>query len=57
MQKRHFELIAEVIRSLPHDATKIEVTLAFADALAQTNELFDEERFRAACVRLGDTDD
>ena len=50
MTRRHFELIAGVIRISPlAEGPKITIALAFADALEETNESFDYIRFLVAC--------
>ena len=53
MEKRHFELIAEVCRTkLYGDLTKAQrdtVAGHFADALATQNPRFDRRRFLKAC--------
>lgn len=51
-QRRHFELIADLIRSAPlYDIDRQRKPLArhFAHALAATNPTFDQERFLTAC--------
>jgi hypothetical protein len=54
MQRRHYELIAEVIATAPFVSVRGPLdrdTLAqhFADRLAQTNPKFDRARFLRAC--------
>lgn len=49
MQKRHFEIIAEAIASLPPTCTREDVAVTFANVLEDTNKGFDRERFKAAC--------
>lgn len=51
-QRRHYEFIAGVIRSLQsiHGAVNREVAEAFADELRGTNDNFDRDRFIKACV-------
>lgn len=56
MQRRHFELIAKVIRELDLDGpnqlhVKRYVAMLFADALRGTNASFDRGRFVEACTR------
>lgn len=58
MQRRHFELIAEVLRGLGEDMgrcfddpeDRVNIARRFALALAQTNERFDEAKFMAAAL-------
>lgn len=49
MQKRHFELIAKVIKELPTQTTKKEVALRMVDALTHTNINFKPTVFKKAC--------
>lgn len=50
MQKRHFEAIAEVIRSTDGDEDTLrEVASRLAEALAGFNPLFSRHRFLVAC--------
>ena len=57
MTRKHFQLIAEVIKQLPSfeceqdsDVVRHSAIVArFAEALATTNPRFDQERFAAAC--------
>jgi hypothetical protein len=56
MQRRHFQMIAETLKSLtrgrPDDWSKNgwrETCLTFASRLASTNPGFDRARFLAAC--------
>jgi hypothetical protein len=52
VQKRHFELIAEVLRNLAHvdsDCAQ-QIRTAFADMLQRTNPRFDRDRFLSAAT-------
>ena len=60
MQRRHFEFIAEVLRTQVRRLSNLDapagsafnadaVALAFADGLAATNPNFDRVRFLRAC--------
>lgn len=58
MQRRHFELIAEVIaerRTVEHNYADVvhdelnRIRTTFADRLASTNPNFNRERFLRAC--------
>ena len=59
MERRHFELIARVIRDLPESSTlknidsrvdgRDHAAMRFADALANTNPRFDRAKFLKAC--------
>jgi hypothetical protein len=56
MQKRHYQLIADIIRALPGiDSSDAEwrkkVAEHFADSLRKTNPLFSRERFLEACEK------
>ncbi len=55
MQRRHFELIAEIINSIPaydtesgEDAREL-AAIKFASALRATNPSFNRDRFLRAC--------
>ena len=50
MQKRHFEAIAEVIRSTDGDKETLrEIAARLAETLAGFNPTFDRHRFLTAC--------
>ena len=54
MTKKDFQLIADVIRALPYwteaeRATRKDLTVRFADRLAETNPRFDRDGFIRAC--------
>ena len=54
MQRRHLELIAQVINEIGEDSVDKEtVAVMFADKLQRerVNENFDVQRFVAACVK------
>ena len=54
MQRRHLELIAQVINEIGEDSVDKEtVAVMFADKLQRerVNESFDVQRFVAACVK------
>jgi hypothetical protein len=48
MQRRHFELIAEIISELDAEHRE-KAALAFAYVLPKTNQNFDSQRFLKAC--------
>jgi len=56
LQHRHFALIADIIRNLPHNVPvslnyyRTSVAEHFANKLARTNPGFDRDRFIAACT-------
>ena len=51
MTRKHFEFIADTISKLNVDReTRAEVGCAFAEALASTNERFNETVFAVACI-------
>jgi hypothetical protein len=55
MQRRHFQLIADVLWDLRHEpaveqATLLMVIREFQRQLKRTNPKFDGERFYSACV-------
>lgn len=51
MTRKHFELIATVIRGLAAEGEQVgKVIDRFADALEATNEGFDRDRFVRACL-------
>lgn len=49
MQKRHFEMIARIVRSIVEPKERTRVAREFAMECAKANPLFDESRFLAAC--------
>ena len=49
MQRRHFELIAEIIECYGDDVQQRECALHFANYLLRTNPQFDRARFLKAC--------
>jgi hypothetical protein len=51
LERRHFELIAAVIRDLGEDNLKAVVAGKFAEALAPTNPLFNHDRFIKAATK------
>lgn len=52
MERRHFELIAGIINSMPKDGqwSNEEIAIRFADRLSSTNSNFQKERFITACL-------
>jgi hypothetical protein len=55
MTKRHFNLIATIIRDLPFPPKTIRaVAWAFAKGLKGTNPAFNAERFIPACEKPND---
>ncbi len=52
MTRKDLELIAETIKELNlTDSKRREVSEAFAQKLNQTNDRFNKERFKDACLR------
>lgn len=49
LERRHFELIAQIIAEIPDNSLRCTVCLRFAGALQATNEQFDWDRFVLAC--------
>jgi hypothetical protein len=49
MQKRHFEMIAAIVREIGDYAVRAVVADNFARRLASTNSRFDRARFLTAC--------
>jgi len=49
MQRRHFELIAEIIRKELHGDCREKAAYAFAYILPTTNGRFNSQRFLKAC--------
>lgn len=49
MERRHFEFIAETIRTIEDDEIRRHVARRFCAKLASTNANFDRERFMIAC--------
>jgi hypothetical protein len=49
LQRRHFELIAEIIAKELEGEAKEQVAKAFANQLKRTNAQFKRDRFIAAC--------
>lgn len=64
MQKRHFELIAQILQELGGQGSlgfqdargRLEIARAFADALEHTNLNFKRDRFIEAATLNGDGD-
>lgn len=59
MTKKDFELIAEVIATLPESISyndQEQVAAAFADRLATTNPRFDRDRFMDAAMSIDEDD-
>ena len=52
MERRHYNLIADIIATAPIDyATRVILANYFAERLAGTNLRFNRERFIAACMK------
>jgi hypothetical protein len=49
LERRHYELIAAIIASLPDTANKLVVAYHFGRQLVKSNPNFDHDRFIAAC--------
>lgn len=49
MEARHFEVIAAIIRTIPHEDIRATTCLRFAGELQATNPKFDWDRFVKAC--------
>lgn len=49
MQKRHYQLIADLIRTAPLALGRRHLAEHFADGLRKTNPQFSRERFLEAC--------
>jgi hypothetical protein len=49
MTRKDFQLVADVIAQLPSKFDRTVLSVRFAEALANTNDRFDRERFIDAC--------
>lgn len=49
MQKRHFELIASVVKTIMDDETRKQIAQAFAMRISSENPRFDRAKFMKAC--------
>jgi hypothetical protein len=56
MERRHYNLIADVIATAPYENSldRARLIVAFVEALKETNPRFDEERFVEAAWDKGE---
>jgi hypothetical protein len=50
-QRKHYELIADIISEIPDEKVREDVAKRFANGLAGTNGLFKAERFIARALK------
>lgn len=57
MTRQDYELIAEVVKALPENPTKLQVALAFIEALEEGTGHFKSKKFMSECGMNYPTDD
>lgn len=57
MTRQYYELIAETVRGLPENPTKLQVALAFTETLENESGRFKANKFMEACGINYPTDD